>query len=74
MNSNSEAKLSHALIGVGVGAVGGFIAALLARKENRDLLRERSAKSLAYLNEQGNKLRGTTEEIVAKGKIGRAHV
>jgi len=37
-------------------------------QETRDLLRERSAKSLEYLNQQASKLRQTTEGIVGKGK------
>jgi hypothetical protein len=44
------------------------MSALLARKETRDLLRDRSAKGIEYLNQQGNRLRETTEGIVGKGK------
>jgi|GEM_PF-1367247 len=68
MRTNVETKFSYFLVGLCLGAVGGLISALLARKETRDLLRERSAKSLEYLNQQGNKLRKTTEGIVGKGK------
>jgi len=68
MKTEVERKIPSLLVGIGVGAIGGLIAALLARKENRDLLRERSTKSLEYLNQQANKLRETTEEIVGKGK------
>jgi gas vesicle protein len=68
MKTNGETNFSYFLVGLAVGAVGGLISAVLARKETRDLLRERSAKSLEYLNQQGNKLRKTTDEIVGKGK------
>jgi gas vesicle protein len=68
MKTETESRISSLLVGIGVGAIGGLIAALLARKETRDLLRERSAKSLEYLNQQGNKLRETTEGILGKGK------
>jgi len=68
MKTNGEIKFSYFLVGLGLGAIGGLMSALLARKETRDLLRERSAKSLEYLNQQGNKLRNTTEGIVGKGK------
>jgi hypothetical protein len=44
------------------------MAALLARKEMRELLRERSRETLDYLNQQGKKLRKTTEGIVEKGR------
>ncbi len=68
MKTEAEHRIFSLLIGIGVAAIGGLIAAFLARKENRDLLRERSTKSLEYLNQQANKLRETTEEIVGKGK------
>ena len=68
MRTNVETRVSYFLVGLCLGVVGGLISALLARKETRDLLRERSAKSLEYLNQQGNKLRKTTEGIVGKGK------
>jgi gas vesicle protein len=68
MKTNGETKFSYFLVGLGLGAIGGLISALLARKDTRDLLRERSAKSLEYLNQQGNNLRKTTEGILGKGK------
>jgi len=68
MKTEGESRIPYLLVGIGVGAIGALIAALLARKETRDLLRERSAKSLEYLHQQGNKLRKTTEGIVGKGK------
>jgi gas vesicle protein len=68
MKTNVETKFSYFLVGLGLGAMGGLMAALLARQETRELLRERSAKSLKYLNQQGNKLRKTTEGIVGKSK------
>jgi gas vesicle protein len=68
MKTNGETKFPYFLVGLGLGAIGGLISALLARKETRDVLRERSAKSLEYLNQQANKLRKTTEGIVGKGE------
>jgi len=68
MTTNGESKFSHLLIGLGLGAVGGLIAAILARKETREELRERSGKSLDYLNQQAGKLREGADEIVKKGK------
>jgi len=73
MRTNGESNFSLLLIGLGVGAIGGLIVALLARKESRDLLRERSRKSLDYLNQQGKKLRETTGGIVEKGKQLMSH-
>jgi hypothetical protein len=49
------------------------MAALLVRKETRDLLRERGTKTLDYLNQQGKKLREATEGIVEKGKELMSH-
>lgn len=68
MRTNGESKFSFLLIGLGLGAIGGLMAALLARKETRELLRERSTEALDYLSQQGKKLRETTEGIVEKGK------
>jgi len=42
MTTNSESKVSYLLIGLGLGAVGGLMAALLVRKETREIIRERS--------------------------------
>ena len=68
MTTNGESKFSHLLIGLGLGAIGGLIAAILARKETREALRERGGKSLDYLNHQASKLRETADAIVQQGK------
>jgi gas vesicle protein len=68
MRTNGASKFSFLLIGLALGAIGGLMAALLARKETRELLRERGTKTLNYLNQEGKKLRETTEEMVQKGK------
>ena len=68
MRTNSESKFSFLLVGLGLGAIGGLMAALLARKETRDLLRDRGTKTLDYLNQQGKKLRETAEGVVERGK------
>ena len=68
MRINSESKLSFLLIGLGLGAIGGLMAVLLARKETRKLLRERSTEALDYLSQKGKSLRETTEGIVEKGE------
>jgi len=73
MRTNGESKFSFLLIGLGLGAIGGLMAALLARKESRQLLRERSSATVDYLNQQGKKLRETTEGIVEKGKELMSH-
>jgi gas vesicle protein len=68
MTTNGESKFSYLLIGLGLGAVGGLMAAILVQKETREVLRERSRKSLDYLNQQAGKLRESAEGIVKKGK------
>ena len=68
MAANGESKFSYLFIALGLGAVGGLMAAILARKETRELLRERSGKSLDYLNQQVGKLRETADVIVQQGK------
>ena len=68
MRTRESGKLSYLLFGIGLGAVGGFIFARLARKEMRDMVRERSRKSLDYLNQQAAKLHEAADEIAKKGK------
>lgn len=68
MTTNGESKFSYLLVGLGLGAVGGLMVGILARKETRELLRERSGKSLDYLNQQAGKLRETADVIVQQGK------
>ena len=68
METSGESKFSYLLIGLGLGAIGGLMFALLARKETRELLRERSINGLDYLNQQAGKLRESAEVIVKKGK------
>jgi gas vesicle protein len=73
MRTNGESKFSFLLVGLGLGAIGGAMAALLARKETRELLRERSTETLDYLSQRRKKLRQTTEGIVEKGKELMSH-
>jgi gas vesicle protein len=73
MRTNGESKFSFLLIGLGLGAIGGLMVALLARKETRDLLRERSTDAFDYLSQKGKHLRETTEGIVDKGKELMSH-
>ena len=73
MKTNGESRFSLLLIGLGLGAIGALVAALLARKETRQLLRERSTGALDYLSQQTNKLRATSEAIVEKGKELMSH-
>src|SRR6266436_6545522 len=70
MTTNGESKFSYLFIalGLGLGAIGGLMFALLARKETRELLRERSIDGLDYLNQKAGKLRESAEVIVKKGK------
>jgi len=68
MTTKGESKSSHLLIGLALGAIGGLVAAILAHRETREALRERSGKSLDYLNQQAGKLRETADAIVQQGK------
>ena len=70
MSTNGESKLSYLFIGLGLGlgAIAGLMFALLARKETRELLRERSSKTLDYLNQHAGKLRESAEAVVEKGR------
>ena len=68
MSTNGNSKFSYLLIGLGLGAIGGLMAAILARKETREVLRDRGGKSLDYLNQQAGKLRESADVMVQKGK------
>ena len=68
MTTNGESKFSSLLMGLGLGAIGGLMAAIFARKQTREVIRERSGKSLDYLNQQAGKLRETADVIVQQGK------
>ena len=37
MTTNGESKFSYLLIGLGLGAIGGLMAAMLAHKETREI-------------------------------------
>jgi ketopantoate reductase len=66
MRTNSEAKWSYLI--VGIGAIAGLMAAILTRKESREALIERSGRSLDFLNRQAAKLRETADVLVQQGK------
>lgn len=68
MKTREPGTLSYILIGIGVAAIGALLSSLLARRETREVLRERSRKSLDYLNQQAAKLREAADEIVKKAK------
>jgi gas vesicle protein len=68
MRTDGESKFSYLLIGLGLGAIGGVASALFARKETRELLRERGTNGLDYLNQQAGKLRESIEGMVKQGK------
>ena len=68
MKANGASNLQNAVIAFGLGAVGGAISVLLARKETREKVLAQGTQSLDYLKEQGKKLRERSEEAVKKGK------
>jgi len=68
MKTEVEGKIPALLIGIGVGAIGALVAALLARKETREKVLERGTKSLDYVKEQALKLRESGRDAVKKGR------
>ena len=68
MSNNASTKMPYLVIAVAVGAIAGALSVLLARKESREYIRERGAKSLEYLNQAGAKLHESTESLVGKGR------
>jgi hypothetical protein len=67
MNTNGSTKLPY-LIVAGLGAIGGALSVLLARKESREYIREHGAKGLEYLSQTSAKLRERTAGLVGKGR------
>ena len=68
MRTRESERLNSLLFGIGLGAGVALMAALLARKETRDLVRERSRKSLDYLSHQAAKLREAADELTKRAK------
>ncbi len=68
MKVRNESALPYLLLGLGLGAMGGFLSALLAFKESRQYLRSEAAKSLEYLSVGGKKLRERAGELAQKGR------
>jgi gas vesicle protein len=68
VTSDNESKSTHFFLGLALGAIGGLVTAILAHGETREALRERSEKSLDYLNQQAGKLRDSADVLVQQGK------
>lgn len=68
MKTEDESRIPYLLVGIGVGAIGGLIAALLARKETREKVVAQGSQSLDYIKEQGKKLQERSIEAVKKGR------
>ena len=64
MTTNGDSNFSYFIIGFGLGVM----AAMLAHRETRELVRKRSGKSLDYVNQQAGKLREAADTIVQQGK------
>lgn len=67
MSTQGSSKLPY-LIVAGLGAIGGALSVLLARKESREYIREHGAKGLDYLNQTSAKLRERSEGMIGKGR------
>ena len=67
MESQGSSKLPF-LIVAGLGAIGGALSVLLARKESREYIREHGAKGLEIMQQTGVKLRERSEGLVHKGR------
>jgi gas vesicle protein len=68
MNVKNESGFPYLLLGLGLGAVGGFLSALLAFRESREYLRSEAAKGVEYLSTSGKKLRERAEGMAQKGR------
>ena len=68
MRTRESDRFSSLLLGIGLGIGVALVAALLARQETRNLLRERSRRSLDYLDRRAAKLREAAVEIAKRAK------
>jgi gas vesicle protein len=68
MRTRESDRLNSLLFGIGIGAGVALVAALLARKETLDLIRERSRSSRDYLRHQAAKLREAADEAARRAK------
>jgi gas vesicle protein len=68
MITDRESKLTHFIIGVGVGAVTALFVALRISENTRRHISDRASKGFESVNEQARKLRESAEKIVEKGK------
>ena len=68
MKTNREFYFPSFIVGTALGAVVGLLLAPRPGGATRKYVRERSHKSLAYVNEQAAKLRRGAEALVEAGK------
>ena len=68
MTSNSGSRSRHLLVGLGLIAMVGLVAALLARRETRNVLRQSGVNGLDHPNRQAGKLRRAGGVIVQQAK------
>ena len=68
MKTNREFYFPSFIVGMALGALAGLLLALRPGEETRKYVRERSNKSLDYVNEQAAKLRRAAEALVEAGK------
>jgi gas vesicle protein len=68
MKTNGESNFASFIVGLALGAVAGLLLAPRPGEETWRYVRERSNKSLEYMNEQAAKLRKASEALVEAGK------
>jgi gas vesicle protein len=68
MKTNREFYFPSFIVGMALGTLAGLLLALRPGEETRKYVRERSNKSLDYVNEQAAKLRRAAEALVEAGE------
>lgn len=68
MRTNGEYRFPYFLVAMSLGVIAGLLLARRPGEETRKYVRERSHKSLDYVNEQAAKLRRAAGVLVEAGK------
>src|SRR3954464_3962243 len=68
MAENTGSKVSHFLVGLGIGALVGLLFAPKTGEETRDYLAQKAEEGKEYAQRKARELRERAEDLVDRGK------